>query len=113
MARKRTEEEWETHVFPSESKFQEYVMKRLRSREKEFKDIKAVKVNDSRTPGIPDILICARGFYVAIELKQPGNYPTALQKKFLEEIREAKGVSCVAYNWKDVKDALEVAGICF
>lgn len=43
--------------------------------------------------GIPDIIACYKGNFVAIECKAGKNKPTALQEQELKKIAEAQGVS--------------------
>lgn len=45
--------------------------------------------------GIPDLLVCAEGQFVAIEVKRPGEKPTALQRAQLEKIACSGGTSAV------------------
>jgi len=45
--------------------------------------------------GIPDIICCVRGKFLAIECKAGDNKPTALQERELQKINEAGGVSLV------------------
>lgn len=45
--------------------------------------------------GIPDILICAQGRFIAVECKSGDNKPTALQEFQLAGIRRAGGVTFV------------------
>lgn len=54
--------------------------------------------------GIPDILICYRGRFVAVECKFGSNKPTALQKKELTDIKNADGIALVLResNWEDI-----------
>jgi hypothetical protein len=53
--------------------------------------------------GIPDLLCCIEGFFIAIELKRKkGGTPRVLQDKCLEEIRtRGKGKAFVCYGWDD------------
>ena len=46
--------------------------------------------------GIPDIICCANGYFLAIECKAGGNKPTPLQIREIENIRLAGGVAVVA-----------------
>lgn len=55
--------------------------------------------------GVPDILGCYNGIFIAIEVKCPGNEPTTLQSKTMQEIKESGGHVGVAYN---VQDALRI-----
>jgi hypothetical protein len=45
--------------------------------------------------GIPDFICCINGHFLAIETKSPevGERPTSLQKKQLDAIRQAEGVT--------------------
>jgi hypothetical protein len=45
--------------------------------------------------GVPDIVSCINGKFVAIECKADGNKPTKLQLKTLREIAGAKGYAFV------------------
>lgn len=45
--------------------------------------------------GIPDIIACYKGQFIAIECKAGKNTPTALQEKNLTQIAEAKGYALV------------------
>lgn len=56
--------------------------------------------------GVPDLLICYNGKFIAIELKVGLNKPTALQLKHLELIERAGGKALWA-NEKDYKVKLE------
>lgn len=41
--------------------------------------------------GVPDIVCCYRGIFIAIECKAGSNKPTALQEAEMAKIREAQG----------------------
>ena len=45
--------------------------------------------------GIPDIICCINGKFIAIECKAGDNKPTELQKFEISRIRKAKGVAAV------------------
>ena len=55
--------------------------------------------------GVPDIIACVNGRFLAIECKAGGNKPTALQTREIENIRIAGGVAVVASeeNWDEVR----------
>lgn len=55
--------------------------------------------------GVPDIIACVNGRFLAIECKAGGNKPTALQVREIENIRLAGGVAVVANeeNWEMVR----------
>jgi Holliday junction resolvase len=58
--------------------------------------------------GVPDIIACHRGVFVAIECKAGSNRPTPLQTANLDAIRRAGGVALVINedNMADLADAL-------
>jgi len=45
--------------------------------------------------GIPDIICCVNGFFLAIECKAGKNTTTALQERHLEQVRQAGGIALV------------------
>ena len=55
------------------------------------------------TAGIPDIIVCWHGRFVAFEVKAGKNRPTKLQAATIEAIRRAGGTAAVVYSVEDVK----------
>jgi Holliday junction resolvase len=53
--------------------------------------------------GVPDIICCCRGEFIAIECKAGDNKPTALQEREIEKIKASGGVAVVVnetnYNY--------------
>ena len=47
--------------------------------------------------GIPDLLICCNGRFVAVEIKSATGSPSDLQLKKIREIRKAGGIAFVLY----------------
>jgi hypothetical protein len=45
------------------------------------------------TAGIPDIIVCFRGQFVALEVKQPGGKTTPLQTATIAKIKAAGGAA--------------------
>lgn len=45
--------------------------------------------------GVPDVVACVNGRFLAIECKAGGNKPTALQEREIKAIRAAGGVAIV------------------
>ena len=72
-----------------EGKFKEKVLKDLRSVEQLY----VLKTQEMARRGVPDLLICYKGKFIAIELKVDGAKPTKLQDIKLNEIRLAGGLS--------------------
>lgn len=59
--------------------------------------------------GIPDIVACVNGFFLAIECKAGKGKTTALQDRELEDIRAAGGMALVVYD--DIEDITRLADI--
>lgn len=55
--------------------------------------------------GLPDLIICYRGLFVALEVKMPGNKPSPAQVLRMQQIKTAQGH---AYVVRSVKGALRV-----
>ena len=55
------------------------------------------------TAGIPDIIVCHKGRFIAFEAKVGRNKPTKLQAATIEQIRRAGGTVAVVYSVDDVK----------
>lgn len=55
------------------------------------------------TAGIPDIIACHRGHFIALEAKVGKNQPTKLQSATIEQIRKAGGTAAVVRSVEDVK----------
>ena len=55
--------------------------------------------------GVPDIVCCVDGAFLAIECKAGGNKPTTLQTREIDAIRNNKGVAIVVdeKNWDIVR----------
>ena len=60
--------------------------------------------------GVPDIVCCVSGKFLAIECKANGNKPTALQIREIEAIRSCDGVAIVVdeTNWDMVRGLLRM-----
>ena len=57
--------------------------------------------------GTPDLLVCYQGRFFGMEVKQPKNYPTKIQRHRLEQIALAGGVGVVVRSVNDALAALE------
>lgn len=60
-----------------------------------------------QTPGIPDLILCVNGIFVALEVKQPGKKATFLQAQTLARITRAKGRATVVTSLDEVKQIVE------
>lgn len=57
--------------------------------------------------GVPDIIVCIKGRFVAIEVKKPGEKPKPHQVAFIEAINKKGGVAFYSDNLDKVKEVLE------
>lgn len=60
--------------------------------------------------GVPDLLVCYRGKFYGIEVKDPDGEPTELQLYNIKQIIKAGGIAFVADNLQIVKDVFEKRG---
>ena len=52
--------------------------------------------------GTPDLVMCYRGRFIALEVKQPRSYPTAVQRYVIKQIQDAGGVAEVVRSEADL-----------
>ncbi|TCT14602.1 hypothetical protein EDC18_10583 [Natranaerovirga pectinivora] len=64
--------------------------------------------------GIPDLICCVSGIFVAIELKSDTGNPTALQKMNIQEINAAGGIGIILYpsGFSDFKNLVREVNLC-
>jgi Holliday junction resolvase len=60
--------------------------------------------------GVPDIVCCVNGHFLAVECKAGTNKPTALQVREIEAIRRSNGVALVVNeeNWDMVRGLMRM-----
>lgn len=58
--------------------------------------------------GIPDIIACVNGRFVAIEVKAENGHPSELQKRNIRLIQESNGYACIVYpkDFEKLKEEL-------
>lgn len=56
--------------------------------------------------GIPDIICCYHGKFIAFEVKRPGNKPTKLQEKTIKDIQASGGQAFVVHSVDEVKNII-------
>lgn len=61
--------------------------------------------------GVPDIIACIKGRFVAIEVKRPGKKPEPIQEAFLESITKKGGLAFWSDNLDKVKSILKEEGL--
>lgn len=88
-----------------ETKFQNKVLKDLKTLDRTW----VLKTQEKTRKGVPDILICLGGHFVALELKAKEKKPEPLQQFELECIDAALGTALVAYpeNWEETFNYLK------
>ena len=57
--------------------------------------------------GVPDIIACIKGRFVAIEVKRPGQKPKPIQVAFLDAINKKGGIAFWSDNLDKVKEVFE------
>jgi len=55
------------------------------------------------TAGLPDLILCYRGRFVAFEVKTPTGKPTKLQEITIRRIKDAKGKAFVVRSVQEVQ----------
>jgi len=63
------------------------------------------------TAGIPDIIACVNGRFIAFEIKTPSGKTTKLQEATIRKILSAGGVAAVVHSVDEVKAILEKHGL--
>jgi Holliday junction resolvase len=59
------------------------------------------------TAGIPDIICCIQGRFVAFEVKQPSGKLTKLQESMIAKIKAAKGEAFKVSSVNEVKEIIK------
>lgn len=57
--------------------------------------------------GLPDIICCYKGYFIGIEVKQPGQKPSARQEFVMRLIQRAGGVAIVATSVERVQEVID------
>lgn len=65
-----------------------------------------VRQNASNRSGIPDLIVCYLGRFIAFELKDNIGKPSTLQLEWARKIQAAGGIHCVCFNTLSVIEAL-------
>ena len=63
------------------------------------------------TAGIPDIIACVNGRFLAFEVKTPSGKATKLQGATISKILNAGGVAAIVHSVDEVKAILEKHGL--
>ena len=75
----------------------------------ESKGAYVVKIVAASKKGVPDVLACYQGYFIAIEVKTPltRHNTTKLQDYNLRRVTDAGGYAIVAVDVDDVRDIIE------
>jgi hypothetical protein len=89
------------------------ILDRIR-REFKARGIWLLKVHGSplQQRGVPDLIGCWRGRFIALEGKVPGEQPTPIQAYRLEEIRRAGGIAECVHSLAEALGVLEGNEMC-
>ena len=66
-----------------------------------------VKVIKATKAGVPDIIACLNGRFIALEVKTPKGRPSELQLYNIEKIQKAGGIAGVVRSVEDVKTLIK------
>jgi hypothetical protein len=92
-----------------ESNLQSTIKKHLK---KEFPKSWWMKVHGGpyQIAGVPDLLGCVEGNFIALEVKMPdGDPPTKIQKQQMKRIKRAEGYACVVTSEEEAVRAVRSA----
>jgi hypothetical protein len=67
-----------------------------------------VKVGLANKNGVADLLACFKGYFIAFEVKRPGEQPKPLQVYNAKLVRDAGGTSHVVTSVEEVKHIMEL-----
>lgn len=59
-----------------------------------------------QTPGVPDLVICWKGKFVAVELKSPIGYARDVQLATIDKIIKAGGVAFIVRSFSEFLEAM-------
>lgn len=65
--------------------------------------------NSYTRSGIPDLLVCVNGYFLAIEVKAQTGKPSELQLWHRDQIRKAGGLAVIVYpdQWSELKSLID------
>ena len=87
---------------PSEAAIQHRILKYLNDQPRCW----AAKFPGVLRRGVPDIIGVYRSAFFAVEVKRPGQRPTALQRAVMEQIRDAGGRAEIVHGPDGIREIL-------
>ena len=62
------------------------------------------------TTGTPDLILCVKGRFLALEVKKPGKPPKKIQEYRQNEIRKSSGISEIVVSLEEAVKVIEGVG---
>lgn len=72
-----------------------------------FLGVYTIKTVTTNKGGVPDIIGCYRGYFIAIEVKDKGKKAKPLQLYQMKKIREAQGIAFEVDNYEEAKRIID------
>ena len=82
---------------------QRKILKYLRQRP----DVWGIKTIQCNERGVPDLLLCYNGKFIALEVKSDTGRASNIQQAQMQRIRKAGGTAEIVRSVEDVKEILE------
>lgn len=60
-----------------------------------------IKVVVANKAGVPDVIACVNGMFVAIEVKSTKGIVSKLQEINIKKIQKARGFATICYSWEE------------
>ena len=73
-------------------------------------DCWAIKVISANQRGVPDIIGCYKGRFIAVEVKSTGNKPSKIQQSQLNAIKQAGGIAEVVTSLEQIHELVKEFG---
>lgn len=88
----------------NETKIKADILKMLR---REFPQVWVYKSADKFTAGIPDLLCCAAGDFIGLEIKRPGKGADPIQQFCINAINKSGGYATVVRSVEEVRQIMK------
>lgn len=88
-----------------ETRLQQRIQKLIRSRGGYVNKNHGSMISE---PGIADLTVCYKGYYVALEVKEDDGKPSKQQGIHARQVWKAGGISCVVWSVEEVNKLLDI-----
>lgn len=95
-----------------ETKLRNQIVKEVKARYGLDLYLKKIHGSPYQEAGIPDLVGCFKGYFVGMEVKQPGEEPTPIQRANINDIISAGGYARVIDSVKEAVRFLDYVSIC-